>query len=631
MDSEDSEVEQWTPRSKETFNDLYKKPNQKKFNCHRPGACPCCCSDKWEWGPILTDVLGEGASGKVVVDPLNKDIVWKYQDKDMVPPGEDNVLDTLDDMDREFKDEVIPGTLIFHISKPIWRVQCEHTKTTHRNVRGELVKYNYVQAFNRATNSNEKDDSMVINKLLEKLTDVQFKKLPLEMQEGPNALYNPTHMDIMVIVLQELHNKGLCHADIKEANILISRDGWVILCDWGLTRERSDETNVQVQGTDDYLHPAALWEIKLLHKTIVYTPKVYQSWREKAWSSIDWIYAGLPLVFQKSICTQKLKRKRSEDDEIKKNAEKMYPFCKRSRKTDVKDVGILMCEICDWSAWLIIEAISLGYHPQYPGTPGQFLFTREEILGQRVGHGRPYHKIKNPKIQDCWENILNNWTNSHRNQESLIYMIFFILKIYYKFSDYCHAINAIQTVTTKRGLMYKTKTGKHHLSYTPTGKSDQDHMIWKDVMKSLYDTLIVSIEQYSSEILYTLQVLPSEWEPLVQHKQRIIDNDRETIKTIRKKVEKLGAFKRKSPSEQSIHPSNYSSITEQREKRQRTGHKKFDKKKHSKKKHSKKKHSKKDKKKIKNKHNKKEPVKKIPHKRLKRKYTKKNKLMYLKL
>ena len=55
--------------------------------------------------------------------------------------------------------------------------------------------------------------------------------------------------------MQYLHEMGISHNDIKPENILITDEGVVKLCDFGLVNR--DEVNSRVIGTPEYWPPEA--------------------------------------------------------------------------------------------------------------------------------------------------------------------------------------------------------------------------------------------------------------------------------------------------------------------------------------------------------------------------------------
>jgi serine/threonine protein kinase len=54
--------------------------------------------------------------------------------------------------------------------------------------------------------------------------------------------------------LVHMHRRGVCHADLKPNNILVSRTGDVKVIDYGLARVRGEDTG-RIQGTPEYMAP----------------------------------------------------------------------------------------------------------------------------------------------------------------------------------------------------------------------------------------------------------------------------------------------------------------------------------------------------------------------------------------
>jgi aurora kinase len=57
----------------------------------------------------------------------------------------------------------------------------------------------------------------------------------------------------MLIVLNYLHQNGICHRDIKPENILLSKSMAIKLCDFGLAIDLREERAVTRAGTLEYM------------------------------------------------------------------------------------------------------------------------------------------------------------------------------------------------------------------------------------------------------------------------------------------------------------------------------------------------------------------------------------------
>lgn len=62
-------------------------------------------------------------------------------------------------------------------------------------------------------------------------------------------------------VINYSHSKGIYHRDIKPENILLTSDGTIKLCDWGLATKYTKSTDFNV-GTEKYMAPEALVKTK---------------------------------------------------------------------------------------------------------------------------------------------------------------------------------------------------------------------------------------------------------------------------------------------------------------------------------------------------------------------------------
>ena len=64
----------------------------------------------------------------------------------------------------------------------------------------------------------------------------------------------------MVLILNYLHKKNIIYRDIKPENILIGKDGYIKLTDFGFAKNLKKDENrtFTLCGTPDYLSPEIL-------------------------------------------------------------------------------------------------------------------------------------------------------------------------------------------------------------------------------------------------------------------------------------------------------------------------------------------------------------------------------------
>jgi len=70
--------------------------------------------------------------------------------------------------------------------------------------------------------------------------------------------------------LSYLHNHNITHGDLKLENILINLDGHLKLCDFGFAH-KSDEIDLTLRGTIDYMAPEQLLESKYSNKVDIWS------------------------------------------------------------------------------------------------------------------------------------------------------------------------------------------------------------------------------------------------------------------------------------------------------------------------------------------------------------------------
>lgn len=59
----------------------------------------------------------------------------------------------------------------------------------------------------------------------------------------------------VVFALEYLHHMGIVHRDLKPENVLITPDGYVMLCDFGFCKKIDDSRTYTLCGTPDYIAP----------------------------------------------------------------------------------------------------------------------------------------------------------------------------------------------------------------------------------------------------------------------------------------------------------------------------------------------------------------------------------------
>lgn len=69
--------------------------------------------------------------------------------------------------------------------------------------------------------------------------------------------------------LVHMHRRGVCHADLKPNNILLSRSGEVKVIDYGLARVKG-EGGTRIQGTPEYMAPETAKSGMITERTDIY-------------------------------------------------------------------------------------------------------------------------------------------------------------------------------------------------------------------------------------------------------------------------------------------------------------------------------------------------------------------------
>jgi eukaryotic-like serine/threonine-protein kinase len=98
--------------------------------------------------------------------------------------------------------------------------------------------------------------------LLDTLTDFD-KGPPASPGRASGSALDPTRVRAVIgqlaTGLSALHAAGKLHRDVKPSNVLVGRDGRVVLCDFGLVvdamRDRASATDPQIVGTVEYMSP----------------------------------------------------------------------------------------------------------------------------------------------------------------------------------------------------------------------------------------------------------------------------------------------------------------------------------------------------------------------------------------
>lgn len=93
------------------------------------------------------------------------------------------------------------------------------------------------------------------------LYDAVHNKTNLGMAFQSNAKMFASLCQQLYNVVKYTHSKGVYHRDIKPENILLTTDGTIKLCDWGLAT-RNEECNDFNVGTEKYMAPEALGDHK---------------------------------------------------------------------------------------------------------------------------------------------------------------------------------------------------------------------------------------------------------------------------------------------------------------------------------------------------------------------------------
>ena len=67
----------------------------------------------------------------------------------------------------------------------------------------------------------------------------------------------------MVLAIEHLHKSGIIYRDLKPENVLIGKDGYIKLTDFGLSKINSDQYNLSqtMCGTPEYLAPEIVLKI----------------------------------------------------------------------------------------------------------------------------------------------------------------------------------------------------------------------------------------------------------------------------------------------------------------------------------------------------------------------------------